>query len=174
MKFNSRHLIAAVILLLGSILYNVWIFWGSSSAKKRTQAAAPTAVAGASATAGTSGGFGLAGPVTMPPPPPVDLSVAPAWNRDPFRRAGVEAPRPEDVTPAAAAPMAAPDPVVGAIMFSPERRLAIVNGRITGVGDRLDGGIVADITRDAILVRDLEGDERRYALHGTNKRAVPK
>lgn len=167
MKFNRTHLIGSVVLLLASILYNVWVFWGSSAAKKGAKAGTPAAVAG---TAGVSTAID---PQTLPAPPPIDLNVAPAWDRDPFRRAGAVPSKPEAVLAAVAPKAVEADPVVGAILFSPERKLAIVNGKIVAVGDRLPSGIVSDITRDAILVRDSSGDERRYVLRGgKNKREV--
>ena len=173
MKFNNRHLIVSGILLLGSILYNVWVFWGSSALKKEAKALAPPAVAGAPATAGTTGGAAPADPLTMPPPPHVDLNVAPVWDRDPFRRAGSEPPKPQAVTTEVASAAPALDPVVGAILFSPERKLAIVDGKILVVGDRLDSGVISEITRDGVLVRGAVG-ERRFLLTGPRRRELSK
>ena len=173
MKFNRRHLIVSVILLFGSVLYNVWVFWGPSAVKKGAKALAPPAIAGAPAAAGTTGVTAPADPLTMPPAPRVDLEVVPAWDRDPFRRAGLEPPKPQAVTEAVAPAAPAPDPVVRAILFSPERKLAIVNEKILVVGDRLDDGVISEITREAILVRGAVG-ERRLLLAGPRRRELSK
>lgn len=171
MKFNRRHFVGAAILLLASVIYNVWVFWGPSSEKKPKPAVTPTAFA----SAGAAGGSASVDPLTISPPPRVDLGVAPEWNRDPFRRAGEGAPppKPPEVAPPVA-PAPAPDPVVGAILFSADRRLAIINRRIVAVGDRIDSGVIVDITRDAILVRAPDGGERRLPLRVPKLRESPK
>ena len=51
------------------------------------------------------------------------------------------------------------------ILFGPERRLAIVDGRIVGEGDEITGARVVEITQNAVLLRDGQGRLRR--LTGT-------
>src|SRR5205085_665537 len=38
-KLDRRHMVASVIMLVGSILYNVWVFTGGSSTSARNQVA---------------------------------------------------------------------------------------------------------------------------------------
>ena len=47
------------------------------------------------------------------------------------------------------------------ILFGPERRLAIVDGRIVGEGDEIKGARVVEITQNAVLLRDGQGRLRR-------------
>jgi len=54
--------------------------------------------------------------------------------------------------------------VLGTILYSPDRRLAIIDGRIVGPGDDVRGARVVDITPDAVLLRDAQGRLRRLPL----------
>jgi hypothetical protein len=56
------------------------------------------------------------------------------------------------------------DAVLGTILYSPDRKLAIVDGRIVGPGDDVRGARVIDITPTAVLLRDARGRLRRLAL----------
>ncbi len=56
------------------------------------------------------------------------------------------------------------DAVLGTILYSPDRRLAIIDGRIVGPGDDVRGARVVDITPDAVLLRDAQGRLRRLPL----------
>ena len=69
------------------------------------------------------------------------------------------APRPEPRTAASrpVAPAALPDVTVESILYSPDRRLAIVDGRIMTIGDAVDGFRIVDITPTAIVVADGRG-----------------
>lgn len=167
MQLDRRHLFGSAVLLVGSIVYNLWVFWGPASGDSLNASAMRPAVEG-QASSGASGAPSPIDSLQIPPPPAVDLTITPEWRRDPFRAAG-DIPLP----PPAAAPPAvveAPEPVVDAILFSPERRLAIVNGRSVGIGDRIDGSIIVDITRDAILVRDDHGVVRQLTLTQSSAR----
>jgi hypothetical protein len=53
---------------------------------------------------------------------------------------------------------------LGTILFSPDRKLAIIDGRIVGVGDEIRGARVTDITASAVFLRDAQGRLRRLAL----------
>lgn len=164
MKFTNRHLVISVMMLLGSIAYNVWIFWGPAATPKASAAATRQSLgADAPPALGPNGAAVAMDRATLAAPPRVDLGVAPEWIRDPFTGAGAAAPA---VKPAitAAPTAAAPEPVVGAILFAADRRMAIVNGRIVGVGDRVGAGVVIEIARDAVLVRGPGGDARALPL----------
>jgi hypothetical protein len=47
------------------------------------------------------------------------------------------------------------------ILFGPERRLAIVDGRIVGEGDEIKGAQIVEITPTSVLLRDAQGRLRR-------------
>jgi hypothetical protein len=54
--------------------------------------------------------------------------------------------------------------VLGSILYSPDRKLAIVNGRIVGPGDEVSGARIVDITPGAVLLRDARGRLRSLTL----------
>jgi hypothetical protein len=58
------------------------------------------------------------------------------------------------------------DAVLGTILYSPDRKLAIVNGRIVGPGDEVNGARIVDITPTAVLLRDAQGRLRNLTLGG--------
>jgi hypothetical protein len=53
---------------------------------------------------------------------------------------------------------------VTSILWSADRKLAIVNGRILGVGDTIQGFEVVEVRQDAIIVRNRAGRLLRAAL----------
>ena len=52
------------------------------------------------------------------------------------------------------------DAVLGTILYGPDRKLAIVDGRIVGIGDEVKGARVTDITPTSVLLRDADGRPR--------------
>jgi hypothetical protein len=50
------------------------------------------------------------------------------------------------------------------ILYSPDRKLAIVDGRIVQVGDEIPGARIVDITPGVVFVRDSTGEERTLLL----------
>ncbi len=112
-------------------------------------AAAPVAAAGQSAP-------------TTTPPAAAPVVQTPAPREEPVRApAAIAAPpvvrRPEPVP----IPL---DAVLGTILYSPDRRLAIVNGRIVGIGDAVNGARIVDITPTTVLLRDAQGRLRSLTL----------
>lgn len=87
-------------------------------------------------------------------PPAVDVTNAPSWPRDLFR--------PSAPPPAVAE--VTPDPVVQTILYSPQRSVALVDGKIVKVGDRLGTGSVIAIERDAVVIETPSGSRKRLAL----------
>jgi len=70
------------------------------------------------------------------------------------------------------APVDAPlgfDAALGTILYSPDRKLAIVDGRIVGVGDEIRGARIVDITPTAVMLRDAQGRLRRLALGASGR-----
>jgi hypothetical protein len=54
--------------------------------------------------------------------------------------------------------------VLGTILYSPDRKLAIVNDRIVGPGDEVNGATIVDITPTTVLLRDAQGRLRSLTL----------
>ena len=112
--------------------------------------------------------------IVVPPiaQPPVPLQVAAAANPAPapspalLRRA--QAPQHEGTAPRdQSKPEPAPlpfDAVLGSILYSPERKLAIIDGRIVQPDDDVRGARIVDITPTAVLLRDAGGRLRRLSL----------
>jgi hypothetical protein len=88
----------------------------------------------------------------------VDVSSTPEWHRDPF------APAPQPIKAMAVLALAAPEPVVHSILFSPQRRVALVDGRIVRAGDYLDSARVVAVEQDAVVILTSAGVVRRLAL----------
>lgn len=83
----------------------------------------------------------------------------------PARLARTEPPRVVAKARAPEAEIALPfDAVLGTILYSADRRLAIIDGRIVGIGDELRGAHVIDIAPGAVLLRDGQGRLRRLTL----------
>ena len=59
------------------------------------------------------------------------------------------------------------DASLGTILYSADRKLAIVDGRIIGIGDEVRGARVTDITPAAVFLRDAQGKLRRLTLAGS-------
>lgn len=90
------------------------------------------------------------GPVVAAPASPATLAVPkPAREEVRIRR------------PAAAPP---PAPVVSSILIADGRRLARVDGRIVGPGDRLPAGTVQSIEPDAVIFAGPDGLTRRVEI----------
>jgi hypothetical protein len=56
------------------------------------------------------------------------------------------------------------DAVLGSILYSADRKFAIVDGRIVGPGDEVNGARVVDITTSTVLLRDAGGRLRSLSL----------
>ena len=74
----------------------------------------------------------------------------------------VDVPRP--AKPAAPAVADTFDAVLGTILYSSDRRLAIIDGRIVGLGDEVRGARVVEIDPAAVMLRDANGRLRRLTL----------
>lgn len=103
-----------------------------------------------------------------PPPPTRDLSTAmPTVRPAAPSRSETPAATPPRARTRTAAPPDVPlpfDAVLGTILYSPDRKLAIVDGRIVGLGDEIRGARIIDITVNTVMLRDAEGRLRRIAL----------
>jgi hypothetical protein len=159
MKLERRHLNIAILLLLGAIAYNVFMFTRGKATSPLPAGSQAPLLAGLTQ-AGRSSAQPAVDSASIPPPPPLDLASSPTWSRDPLLGPG------ESREAQAAASVAPPgsDPLVRSILYSPGRRLAIVDNRIVRVGDMVSGGIIVDIVPDAIVVRSAAGEMRRVGL----------
>jgi hypothetical protein len=176
MTIQKSHLHIALAILALSVIYNFWIVLRPSRSlpsATQDQTSLEAQIARANmGTADTLAGMPLARPMSgsipspgadggpIPAPPQVDTTTPPSWSRDPFLFGN------ETRGEAARAAAAAPDPVVRSILFSANRRLAVVDGKIVGIGDALGTSRVVDITRDAVTFKTASGEQRRVALHG--------
>ena len=161
MTIRRGHLTLALTALAAAVLYNVWYFVLRPAATSSSRPAAEQPLAGPADRARNTD---LArDPLSIPAPPAIDLVSALSWRRDPFLFGD------ETRFPArAAAPAAAPAlPVVRTILFSDSRRLAIVDGRIVGVGDSVGGYRVAVIEKGAVVFAAPSGERLRVPVHAT-------
>jgi hypothetical protein len=93
----------------------------------------------------------------------------PAEPRRPPAAASVTRPT-EPRVPQSTEEVALPfDAVLETILWSPERALAIVDGRIVQPGDDIRGARVQRITENAVLLRDVRGRSRRLSLSGVRE-----
>jgi len=108
---------------------------------------------------------GEAPPATKPAETPAVATRPTPARVTPARPARPEPPRAVAKAPAPEAEVALPfDAVLGTILYSADRRLAIIDGRIVGLGDEVRGAHVIDITPGAVLLRDGQGRLRRLTL----------
>jgi hypothetical protein len=56
------------------------------------------------------------------------------------------------------------DAVIGTILYSPDRRLAIIDGQIVGPGDEVRGARIVDITPGTVTLKDGQGRLRRLTM----------
>ena len=161
MTIRRTHLTLALAALAAALLYNVWHFVLRPAAPAATRPVVDQPLVGQ---AGAVPGAGAArDPLTIPAPPVIDLASAPVWRRDPFLFG--------DETRAVARPaVQAPVPIrpaVRTILYSAARRLAIVNGRIVGVGDAVGEYTVAEIEKGAVVFTTPSGERLRVPVHAT-------
>jgi hypothetical protein len=154
-----------LLVLVAAVLYNVWYFTRPSpkpAARVVPQEQAPLLAAAATAPPAPFD------PAALPAPPPVDLRAAPSWGRDPFLF-GDES----RIVAHPVAPLPAPvRPAVRTILYSSDRRLAIVNGRTVGVGDAVGEYTVADIERTAVVFTAPSGERFRVFVHAAGPQPV--
>lgn len=156
-------MIGSGVLLVGSIIYNIWVFMGPSTAVT----ARPPAGADAQALPGASpAGSGPLDPSQVRPLPPVALDRLPQWPRDPFENRRAQAPEIVEVVEGEPPPAAVPDadPVVASILYSSDRRIAMVDGRIVRIGDTIGRSKVVDILPKAVVIQSAEGERKTLEL----------
>lgn len=158
MKVRKSHLRLALFALGAAVLYNVWFFVLRPGPRPPARAASEQPLFGAP---GFAAGATAPDPVAIPAPPEIDMLASPSWRRDPFLF-GDET---RQVT-AAKLPQSVPSaPVVRSILYSADRRLAIVDGRIVGVGDPAGTYRVSAIEQDAVVFTTPSGERLRVSVH---------
>jgi hypothetical protein len=138
----------------------------SPSPSPRPSTTHPRAPATAPSAPATHGRAPASSPAVSAAPVPGRGSQAPA--QPPARNAAPSVGQPTArPTSRAAVPLKngfGPDAVQGTILYSPDRKLAIIDGRIVAPGDEIRGARIVDITATSVLVRDGEGRMRRLTL----------
>jgi hypothetical protein len=57
------------------------------------------------------------------------------------------------------------DALLGTVLYSPDRKLAIIDGRIVAPGDEVRGARVIDITHGTVTLRDGQGRIHKLTMH---------
>ena len=160
MTLDKRHMAGSVLMLVGAIVYNVWVF--TRPATRLAAAAAPVGIMGVPAS-GDAGERSATLDLAQAPLPDVEIDRAPHWPRDPFavmRRV----PEVVESAPPPPPPAVEPDPVVASILYSTGRRLAVIDGRIVRPTDRVGTATVVDILPKAVVLEFADGNRRTIEL----------
>lgn len=175
MKLGKAHLVGSLVMTACAIVYTVWSL--SPAPARLSVDPAGAMPAGASMPRG-AGGPAPVDPMQIPPLPDVAFDRLPEWPRNPFTAAHRPQPAPPVVEAVAAPPPVDQDPevVVSAVLYSDSRRVAVVNGRRTRVGDRVGDEVVVDILRNGVVLesarRGRRTVERRAFGAGGTQRGV--
>jgi len=160
MKVQKSHLRIALFILVAAVLFNAFLYLRPAARPALPQIPQTPLISAAPAPAAD----GQIDPLSIRAPHDVDLARVPGYSRDPFLFGDETR---EIVRAATAAPDAGPEPAVRSILFSPTRRLAIVDGRIVGVGDQVGLFRVAEIEQGAVVFALETGERRRVSVHGS-------
>jgi hypothetical protein len=111
-------------------------------------------------------------PRAAPPPPARTAPAVPERNaiapQAPVRVSPpVAVPARPRVEPQPTPPPVPFDASLQTILYSPDRKLAIIDGRIVTIGDDVRGARIVDITETGVLLRDAEGRLRGLSLRST-------
>lgn len=158
MKVQKSHLRIALFVLGAAVLFNLFLYFRPAAVPAASRAPQAPLIAGPT----SPGGAVQIDPLSIRPPRDVDMTRVPVFARDPFlfgdeTRAIVKA-----VAPAAEL---GPGPQVSSILFSSARRLAIVDGKIVGVGDMVGMYRVVAIEQTAVVFELADGGRRRVNVH---------
>lgn len=156
MKVQRSHLRLALVVLVAAVIFSIvgYLRPGARPAA-RPGPSAPPLIA-------TAPAAGTVDPMTIPGPLDVDLARAPLVARDPFLFGDEN--REMSLAPVAQVSLG-PDPQVRSILYSSTRRLAIVGGRIVGVGDQIGAYRVAEIEPGAVVFTLPTGERRRFSVY---------
>jgi hypothetical protein len=169
MKLDKRHMAASAVMLVGSIIYNVWVFTGGGKTPVTAPQAGgpPQPLASGPASAGSGGPID---PAQVRPLPDVGLDRIPEWPRNPFQNVSVvETAGP--VIEEAPAPVPEVDPVVGTILYSSDRKAAVIDGHVVRIGDAIGTAKVVDILPKAVVIESAERGRRTLELKAVSRPA---
>jgi hypothetical protein len=157
MTLDKRHMAGSVLMLVGAIAYNVWVFTRPAT----RVAAAPVDISGAPPIVPHTGERSVAADAL--PLADVELRRLPQWERDPFEDMHDV---PEVAQPASPlpVPVVQADPVVTSILYSTGRRLAVIDGRIVRPNERVGSATLIDILPKAVVLEFDDGERRTVAL----------
>ena len=164
MTLDRRHLVGALALLAGSVVYNVWALARPDAAGGPSGAA--VAAIATSPRVPAPGEQPAAGARPAGQGVDVMLDSPPEWARDPFRWAAApssadpDGPAEPSQTAPVVAPAADPELLLTSVLYSSSRKLAMINGRTVGVGDTFEGVTVVEIMPSAVVVRFPSGSVR--------------
>jgi hypothetical protein len=166
MTLDKRHMAGSVLMLVGAIAYNVWVF----TRPVTRLAAAPAPVDVGAPPTGPQAGEGTVA-LEVPALPDVELDRVPQWGRDPFEDMH-DVPEVVETAPPPPPPVVEADPVVASILYSTGRRLAVIDGRIVRPHDRVGNATVVDILPKAVVVEFADGERRTVQLQapGTGRK----
>ena len=116
----------------------------------------------------------LAPPPINPEPPPIRQEPSAAVRRVAPKVAPrrVQLSAPQQPPPPLRRPASDPlpfDAAVSSILFSPDRQLAIIDGRVVGRGDMVRDATVVEISAGVVLLRDSQGRLRRLSTGGVSR-----
>jgi hypothetical protein len=170
MTLGRAHVVLSLVLLALAIAFTMWLQVRPASTASRPLPAVPLLDGRQQSGPSVTGQEApeAIDPATLPPVTDVALDRAPEWRRNPF--AGVRA---RVMEPAPPPPSSAeePDLVLASILHSPQRRLAIVNGRIVRAGDRIGGVTIREIEPRAVVIETAGGARRTLELRPSPWRA---
>jgi hypothetical protein len=162
-KLDKRHLVASLALLLGSVVYNLWVFMAPSPLASGGAGGVQPATIAAGSDEG-AGGMAALDATQIPAAPDVEPGRLPDWSRDPFAHVRPESPAVADTSPVAPPSSVEPDVALAAILYSADRQVAMVNGRVVRPGDKLGGVTIVDILSNGIVVESEARGRRTLAL----------
>lgn len=163
MKLDRRHMVVSVVLLVASIIYNVWIFTRPADGARPAASFAGGGQPAPSAQEPSAAG-GPVDPAQVQELPDVALERPPQWPRDPFGSTHATAPDVAAVSDTALEVVPDPDPVVASILYSSDRRAAVIDGRVVRIGDMVGTSLVVDILPKSVVIESRDGGRQTLAL----------
>lgn len=168
MKVKKSHLQIGLLLLGVAIVWSVASYLKPSARPGAPPQRGSEPLLGAETPARHGQERGAIDPLSIPAPPVLDMTSAPSWGRDPFLF-GHEY---RQLTIAAPVQVASASPIVRSILFSASRRVALIDSRVVGIGDRVGAFTVTDIERSAVTFSLPSGERRRVGIHGPSSQGL--
>ena len=151
-------------ILIGGL---VWIGWWMGISRDESVDVEPAVATGA---VGTAPAEAPVEPVVLPVETPgativsADVPSVPEGESRPDAMPAPTGPREVAAARIADGPAAPALPVISAILLSEGRRLAVVEGRVLGPGQRVGSWELVSVDRSAVVLRDASGAEQIVTL----------